>query len=93
MHFINHTHVHIHNQLVFLNVSLRTKLTKINANIGNGAREDATLAATNPRETVMSAAKPSAVNGDDITIGNCNAINTPHIIMIVNSVNSISAVD
>lgn len=61
--------------------------------MGNGANVVATLAATNPNETVISAAKPSAVNGDDITIGNCSAIKTPHIIIIVKIVSSISATD
>lgn len=45
-------------------------LTSIKANNGNGATSPPTTAATVPNEQVMSAAKPNAVNGDDITTGN-----------------------
>lgn len=38
-------------------------------------------------------AKPSAVTGDDMTIGNCSAIRTLHIMRIVNTVKSISVSD
>lgn len=65
-------------------------LTKINANIGSGDNVGATLAAIEPNETVINAAKPSAVNGDDMTIGNCSAIRTPHMIRIVKTVKMIS---
>lgn len=68
-------------------------LTKISENIGKGDNVVATFAATEPNETVINTANPSAVNGDDITIGNWSAINTPHIIIIVNNINSISSSD
>lgn len=45
-------------------------LTRISAKIGNGARIVPTFADTEPRLTVINTAKPSAVIGDDITIGN-----------------------
>lgn len=45
-------------------------LTKMSANIGNGASVVPTFAETEPRLTVINTAKPSAVIGDDITIGN-----------------------
>lgn len=45
-------------------------LTKTNANIGKGANVVATLAATEPNDTVINMANASAVSGDDITIGN-----------------------
>lgn len=49
---------------------VRISLTKISANIGNGASVVPTLADTEPRLTVINTAKPSAAIGDDITIGN-----------------------
>lgn len=45
-------------------------LTRISAKIGNGASTVPTFADTEPRLTVINTAKPSAVIGDDITIGN-----------------------
>lgn len=45
-------------------------LTRINAKIGSGASTVPTFADTEPRLTVINTAKPSAVTGDDITIGN-----------------------
>lgn len=68
-------------------------LTKTNAKSGRGATVPPTTAATVPSAQVMSAAKPSAVNGDDITTGNCNAISTPHITMMPNTISSVSTID
>lgn len=51
------------------------------------------MAAIEPNETVTNMANPSAVTGDDMTIGNWSAISTPHIMRIVKTVNSISVID
>lgn len=68
-------------------------LTNTKANNGSGAMSPPTTAATVPSEQVMSAAKPNAVNGDDITTGHWIAINTLHITIIPNIISRKSTVD
>lgn len=59
----------LHKRMIKKGVEEKT-LTRMSAKIGNGASTVPTFADTEPRLTVINTAKPSAVIGDDITIGN-----------------------
>lgn len=59
----------LHKRMIKKDVEEKT-LTRMSAKIGNGASTVPTFADTEPRLTVINTAKPSAVIGDDITIGN-----------------------